>query len=136
MNDDSGFVAIWLAVAVLLVLGGAWLLVVVATDVHAAAARARTAADAAALAGMAESPIAGGSGDPAGAARNLAAANGGTVVELDRDGWPFRFAVTVRVAFRAPLLRRLAPDAVIAEAAAGVRPPRSPRGASGQPLDR
>jgi hypothetical protein len=93
----------------LLTLGGALVACAVAlavvlavTSVGVTAARARIAADAGALAAMGASPLAGGAGSPDKEAVRLAAANGATVVAVDRSGWPLRVVVEVQRGRRDP----------------------------------
>lgn len=113
-------------------------------DLGVTAGRARVAADAAALAAMAASPLAGGDGDPDGAARRLAAANDATVTAVERSpqtlgevpgmaGWPFAVTVETIVIPRTSLVRAVVP-AVAARAAARVEPPARAFGAAGEAL--
>lgn len=76
-------------------------------DLGVASARARTAADAAALAAMSTSPLVGGDGQPDGPASALARANGAEIVSTDRSQWPLQIAVEVRVAPTVALVRRV-----------------------------
>ncbi|MGH8902205.1 MAG: hypothetical protein ACRDYA_11120, partial [Egibacteraceae bacterium] len=55
------------------------------------------AADAAALAAMAASPVVSGAGLPEREAARAASANGARLVEVDTAGWPLRVRVTVEV---------------------------------------
>jgi hypothetical protein len=111
--------------------GGA--MVTGATDVAVAAARARTAADAAALAAIAASPLVGGDNDPAAAAAEVATANGARVASLStgggtpvRDGgWPRRVEVSVIVEPVSVLVRGIVPR-LESRAAAEARPPSVP----------
>ena len=102
-------------------------LVFVAGSVGVAAARARTAADATALAAMAESPLAGGGGAPERAAARVAAENGGPLVAVDLDDWPLGIAVEVAAQPLLPVVR--------ARAAAAVRPPHPTSTGQPHPLD-
>ena len=101
-------------------------------DLALTSARARVAADAAALAAVGASPLAGaGAGapaDPQAQARQLAAANDAELVATDDFGWPLRYGVTVAVQPSTAWVRRLV-GPVRAGAAAALRPRRSdPRG--------
>ncbi len=110
-----------------LLLGAAAVGLVTVVDVSLAAARARTAADAAALAAMSSSPLAGGDDAPAVAARAAAAANGARIAATDDRGWPLRYAVHAAVAPRTRVARSVV-AVVQTRATAAVRP-------SGAPLD-
>jgi hypothetical protein len=67
-------------------------------DVTLTAARARAAADAAALAAVGTSPlVSGGRSSPRVAAEQTAHANDAEVVAVDAQGWPLRYGVTVTV---------------------------------------
>jgi hypothetical protein len=136
-QPDAGGVALTTLVAGLLAAALGVLVAGGVASLGEAAARARTAADAAALAGAATSPLAGGDGgDPCRAAGRLAAANGATLracraypaaepparASSARPAAPeVVVTVTVAVAPRARLPGL--PEAVEAAAAAGVRPP-------------
>jgi len=98
------------------------------TDLGIAAARARTAADAAALAGAGASPLVGGDGDTCDHARRGAEANDGRLLRCRpaatvAAGASVGSGIEVEVAVvpRNPLVRRLVGD-VRARAAAGLRP--------------
>jgi hypothetical protein len=121
VQRDRGGIAVWLAIALCLWLGGGVIAVTAVTDLGVAVARARGAADAAALAGMASSPLAGGSGSPRPAAAEAAAANAATLVATEEDGWPLRYAVTVSVQPRTALVVAVT-GPVQAKAVAAVRP--------------
>lgn len=118
---ERGGVALLAVIAAVLVLAVAIGGLAVSVDLHAAHARARLAADAAALAGIAASPLVGGDGDPAAAAEQLATVNGGRVVELDRSGWPLRVTVVTATEPRLALTATLGVE-VRARAAAQLRP--------------
>ena len=118
-HDQEGSAVLSFVLGLTLLFVGAVAALQLVTDLSAAAARARTAADAAALAGMAASPLVGGAGDPEALARAMAARNGAVLVRLDERHWPLRLGVTVRGTPTSPLL---APFAVRLNAAAGVRP--------------
>ena len=122
MHHDGGGIAVWLAIALCLWLGGGVIAVTAVTDLGVAVARARGAADAAALAGMASSPLAGGSGSPQLAAAEAAVANAATLIAAEEDGWPLRYAVTVSVRPRTALVV-VVTGPVQAKAVAAVRPP-------------
>lgn len=94
-------------------------------DLALTSARARTAADAAALAAVGTSPLAAGaaSDDPRAAARRLAAANHAQVVDLQAHGWPLRYGVTVAVQPSTPWVRGLV-GPLQAGAVAALRPRR------------
>ena len=119
-TGNAGLVTV-LATVALLTAAGAGL--VAAGDLAWTAARARSAADAAALAGMATSPLVTPLPEtsPQEAARTVATANGAAVVRSDLRGWPLRYRVTVRVEPALGWVRR-ALGQVTARAAAGVRP--------------
>jgi len=130
VHSDRGGIAVWLAMALCLWLAGGVIVVTALTDLGVAVARARGAADAAALAGMAASPLAGGSGAPRPAAVEAAAANAATLVATEEDGWPLRYAVTVSVQPLSPLVVAIA-GPVQAKATAAVRPATDPEAALG-----
>lgn len=93
-------------------------------DVASTAARARTAADAAALAAAATSPLVAGIGAsqrPADAAGEAAAANGARLLGTDLRDWPLRVEVRVSLLPRTPWARRIVGPSE-ARAVAGVRP--------------
>ena len=117
---NAGLVTV-LATVALLTAAGAGLVAV--GDLAWTAARARSAADAAALAGMATSPLVTplSSSSPQEAARAVATANAAAVVRDDLRHWPLRYRVTVRVEPALGWVRRLVGE-VTARAAAGVRP--------------
>ena len=127
MNDQDGAmgIVVVLAVAVLFPMVGA--LLAGAGDVLVAAARARSAADAAALAGMAASPLvtspadSAGGASPEAAARRIAASNGAGLTSSDVRGWPLRYRAGVEVAPRLAWVRRIV-GSVGATATAAVRP--------------
>ena len=84
-------------------------IVVAVIDVSATAARARGAADAAALAAMTTSPVltTGDHEDAVTAARTVARANGTRLVETDKAGWPLRFSAEVEAIPALPWVARL-----------------------------
>lgn len=91
-------------------------------DASHAGARATTAADAAALAVLAGSPLAGGDGPPdLVAGHRMAEANGARLVDVDLDRWPTGVAVRVVAGPRGPVAR-LVPR-LHARAAAELVPP-------------
>ena len=109
--------AVWIALAV------TGVVLASAGDLAFTAARARAAADAAALAAMATSPLVGPSPleDARATAQRVAAANGATITRGDDTGWPLRYRVTVTVQPRTALVSRTV-GPVAATAMAGVRP--------------
>lgn len=124
-RDDSGAAGLTMILgAVLLVTAGLAGATAVA-DLALTSARARTAADAAALAALGVSPLAAGSPhlDPRSQARSLATANHATVVRFDDDGWPLRYGVTVAVEPATAWVKRLV-GPVRAGAVAALRPRR------------
>jgi hypothetical protein len=130
----AGVLTILAGVLVTVVAGA---LVAAATDVGVSAARARTAADAAALAAIGASPLVGGDNRPVEAAAELAAANGAGLVPGTAGpggagvpgGWPRRVEVRVGVRPAIPLVRALWPTIVIG-AAAEALPPDGPPAAA------
>lgn len=128
IGRDAGAAGMVTLFAVLLVLAGAIAGVTAAGDLSVTAARARAAADAAALAGIAMSPLvaAGESAVfadwPAGAAaREVAHANRARLVAEETVGWPLRYRVTVEVEPATGWVRRLV-GPVRAKAVGAVRP--------------
>jgi hypothetical protein len=115
------------AVGLLTVIGGLIVaamviaLITTAAGVGLAAARVRTAADAAALAAMAASPVIRGSELPEREAARVASANGARLVEVDTTGWPLRVRVAVEVQPRWKLTNLPMPP-LRAHATAAARP--------------
>ncbi|CAN5282777.1 hypothetical protein BH23ACT9_BH23ACT9_03440 [soil metagenome] len=94
-------------------------LLLAVTGVLAAGSQARTAADAAAVAVLSGSVLAGGDGDPDTATGDrVARANGAALVAVDLAGWPTAVVVEVRVTAAGWLQ-----DRVTARAAARLEPP-------------
>ena len=122
-RGDDGAIAVVTMLALVLFTTGVLAGLAAAADLSLAAARARTAADAAALAGMAASPlVAVGTGDtPGEAARIVARANGARLVAEDTDRWPLRYRVTVEVAPATAWVGRIV-GPVRAQAVGAVRP--------------
>lgn len=126
MNDRGSIALLVLAGGVTLLAAGL-LILSVFTDVGVTAARARTAADAAALAAVATNPLLGGDGDACAAARHTAQANGAEVLHCRLGGeGPHpnpqpAVQVEVEVAPAGPLARALV-RALPARAAAALRP--------------
>jgi hypothetical protein len=118
---DGGFVALGVVCTAALLFVAAAAAIIVASDVATTAARARAAADAAALAGMAASPLAGGDGRAHLAAARLAEANDARLVRLGEEGWPLRLAVTTQADPSTLLVRRLT-GGLRATAVAALRP--------------
>lgn len=140
MNGDGGAAGLTVVLGTMLVLTVAVAGVTAVADLALTSARARTAADAAALAAVGVSPLArgatgaGASGagagvDPHAQARRLAAANDAEVVDIEPLGWPLRYGVTVAVDPSTEWVRRLV-GPVRAGAVAALRPRR--RTARGQ----
>lgn len=97
-------------------------LVLVAADVAVAGTRARTAAEAAALAVMRGSPLLGGDGRPDTAAGDdLARQNGGTVTAVDLTAWPLGVVVETTSPATGPFARLVGPQE--GRAASRVVPP-------------
>ena len=127
-HHDDGAAGMVTLFAVLLFLGAAIAGIAAAGDLGVTAARARSAADAAALAGIATSPLVS-AGDPGAftdppagaAARQVAAANQARLVGDDTGGWPLRYRVTVEVEPATGWVRGLV-GPVRAEAVGAVRP--------------
>ena len=112
--------------AVVLFVVGAVAGIAAAGDLSVSAARARSAADAAALAGIAMSPLVATGGpdafaDPGATAREVADANRARVVDEDTAGWPLRYRVAVEVEPATGWVRRLV-GPIRAEAVGAVRP--------------
>jgi hypothetical protein len=110
-DDDRGGVALLTLVGAMLLAAVGMVVVVAATDLMVAQSRASTAADAAALAAVGASPLAGGDGDgdPQWAAYRLARENGAELDTFDDTGWPRHATVAVHVQTRMSLLRTMAP---------------------------
>lgn len=126
--QESGGVAVFLVTATFALLGVGLVVLSAVTDLGIAAARARTAADAAALAGAGASSLIGGDGAMCDHARRAAKANDGRLLRCRpaataAAGASGGSAVEVEVAVgpRIPLVRTLVGD-VRARAAAGLRP--------------
>ncbi len=124
----------------LVMMGLALAVVAGGVDVATSHARARSAADAAALAGAGAHPLAGGDGDVCAAAQRLAARNDAELVDCRVTG---RRAATLRVTVTAGVeptlaLLRHALGRLAAEAAAGLAPagPPATEGARLGPWDR
>ncbi len=90
--------------SMLVVLTGGLFVLALVTDLGVTAARARTAADAAALAGAGSAPLVGGDGDACAASRRAAEANGATVTRCRALPGAAGVEVAVAVAPRSPLL--------------------------------
>jgi len=126
-RDEHGSVALLVLAGGVVLLSTGLLVLSVVTDVGVAAARARTAADAAALAAVGTAPLLGGNGDACAAARRTAEANGAEVLrcmlgEATTGGSPQPAAqVEVEVPPAGSLARAVVP-AVPARAAAALRP--------------
>jgi Flp pilus assembly protein TadG len=122
-HQERGSVALVtvLAVTLFVVAAGAGLVAV--TDLSATASRARAAADGAALAGAAVSPLASidTSQQPDEAATAVTAANGAVFVRSDMRGWPLRYGVTVEVVPTTAWVRHVV-GPLRAQAAGAVRP--------------
>lgn len=98
MSAQRGAVSLALTWWSLALLAVALAVVAGAVDLAAGQASARTAADAAALAGAGAHPVAGGDGDVCGAARRLAEAGGARLVDCGTTGQTAAgFRVRVRV---------------------------------------
>ena len=126
-QDGAAGVVVTLGVALLLSVTGTML--AATADLMATAARARAAADAAALAGMATSPLVTPAAPAAGesaesAARRFAAANGAELTRSDVEGWPLRYRVMVEAAPSLTWVQRIV-GSVPAGATAAVRPPQA-----------
>ena len=130
-RGDDGAAALTVVLATLLVAALALAGITAVADLGLTAARARAAADAAALGAIGVSPLvsrpASQAADPRAEAERVAAANGAELVAVDSDGWPLRYAVTVTVAPATPWVSRVA-GRLRATAAAGVRPGRGDSG--------
>ena len=124
-SDDDGAIAIVTILALVLFTTGVLAGLAAAGDLSLAAARARTAADAAALAGIGASPLVGvaSARAPAEAARTVARANGARLVREDTGRWPLRYGVTVEVEPATGWVRRIV-GPVRAEAVGAARPRR------------
>jgi len=85
MTGDVGGIALVVLSAALVLLAAGSLLLSVVTDLGVAAARARTAADAAALAAAGAARFEGAGPDPCHAAREVAEANGAVLRACDAD---------------------------------------------------
>ncbi|MGH8887138.1 MAG: hypothetical protein ACRDYX_18595 [Egibacteraceae bacterium] len=120
-RGDGGAVGLLTVIGGLVVAALALAVILTAAGVGVVAARARTAADAAALAAMAASPVFSGGGRPEHEAARVASANGARLVEVDVAGWPLRVRVTVEVQPRRELGGMLMPP-LRAHATAAARP--------------
>lgn len=109
VHDDCGSIAVVTLLGVLLVLCAVGAALVAVTDLSVTAARARAAADAAALAGAATSPLVtrDASAHPDETAREVARANGAVLVRGDQRDWPLRYGATVEVLPRTVWVRRM-----------------------------
>lgn len=124
LPQEAGAIALTVTFVVLAALSVVLPLVLGATGVLLAGGRARTAADAAALAAMAGSPLVGGAGDPdRDGAAAVARANGAELVAVDADGWPLAVVVEVAIQPSGPLGAQL-PALTVAAAARAVPPDR------------
>jgi murein DD-endopeptidase MepM/ murein hydrolase activator NlpD len=126
-TGQRGSIGVAVLLAALLVGGAGATLLGAATDLGSSAIRARTAAEAAALAAAGVSPLAGGAGDPRQAAAAAAAANGAELVACCAGGAPLETEATARVEPKHRLVRLMHPQ-VRATARAGLRPPPDPPG--------
>ena len=122
----SAAVSTVLLLALMLTVGAA--AVIGVTDLAAATAHARTAADAAALAAAGTSPLVPGPKGPRGrpempadAARRVAEANDARLLTTQLDQWPLRVTVEVQVQPVTAWVRRAA-GPITATATAAVRP--------------
>ena len=122
-HDQDGAAAVTTLLAMAVVLSGVLGVLAAAGDLTTTTARARATADAAALAAAGTSPLVAPAADetPLAAARAVASANGGTLVETDDDQWPLRYGVTVEVAPSTGWVRRII-GPIRARATGGVRP--------------
>jgi Flp pilus assembly protein TadG len=122
VTDDRGSAALTALAVGLVVLSLVLPLVVAVAEVLLVADRARTAAEASALAALAGSALAGGRGEPdRGAAAEVAEANGGRLVEIEVDRWPTAVQVEVAVPLAGPAARIR--EEIGARAAARLVPP-------------
>lgn len=124
---ERGSVALLVLAGGITLLAAALFVLSVVADIGVTAARARTAADAAALAAVGTAPLLGGDGSACTAAREVAEANGAEVVrcelgEASSGGQP-NPGVRVEVETRptSPIARTLV-AAIPARAAAALRP--------------
>lgn len=110
-RDQQGAAALTTMLAAVVVsaaLIGSLLLV---GSIMATADRARLVADAASLAVVSGSPLAGGDGGPdVAAGRAVARANGGSLRSVSLDEWPLEVIVTVSVRLPAPLLGEMSAE--------------------------
>lgn len=122
-DREGGAIAIVTVLALVLFTTGVLAGLAAAGDVSLAAARARTAADAAALAGAGASPLTAPTpaDDPREQAARVARANGARLVAQDLDHWPLRYGVTVEVDPATAWVGRIVRP-VRARATGGVRP--------------
>lgn len=103
-EDERGAVALLLLLGAVLIAVLGLAAIVAATDLADATARASTAADAAALAAAAHSPLVGGEDTPRPAAVALAEANRAELRAVNVDRWPYAVEVTVAVTPRNDLV--------------------------------
>lgn len=129
MTRERGAAGLIMVLATVLVLLVGLAAITAIADLAVTSARARVAADAAALAAVATSPLAGGGirPDPRSQAQRLAAANHAELVDVQPSGWPLRYGVTVAVAPSTPWVANLV-GPVRAGAVAALRPRVGPRG--------
>jgi hypothetical protein len=124
VRGERGSVMLLTVVLGSLGLTGAVGLVLVAVDLGVASARARVAADAAALAAVQASPVIGGDGERSAHAAAAAAANGARMsrcAEGPPPGWPWTVDCEVAVVPQLRAVRALAPP-LRARAAAALTP--------------
>lgn len=132
MSDDRGTAGVTLVLGVVLAVTVGLAGVTAVGDLAVTSARARTAADAAALAAVMASPLAGGApgSDPRAEAERLAGANHADLLAVQPRGWPLRYGVTVAVQPSTAWVRRVV-GPLRAGAVAALRPQRQPGGRSG-----
>ena len=125
MDAEHGTAAVSTVMLLVLLLTVGAAAVIGVTDLAAATARARTAADAAALAAAGTSPLVAGAHEPrdtpADAARRVAQANDARLLAIRLAQWPLRVTVEVQVEPATAWVRRAA-GRITATAAAAVRP--------------
>lgn len=127
-DTERGTVALLLVIAQFVLSAAGLVVLAVVTDVAITTAKARTAADAAALAAVGATPLLGGDGDTCAAASDAAAANGARVVRCHEMAVPAAptqagsgIRVDVTLSPAGAFVRRLTGE-VRASAAAGLRP--------------
>lgn len=97
-REEQGAAALLTTLLVTVMLTMTVVLTITTAHIMRGADVARVAADAAALAVLSGSPLAGGTGPPdLEKGREVAVANGAELVAVDRAGWPLRVTVTVEV---------------------------------------